>query len=122
MISPALMALISILAQVLAGLVPQLNLSSLEKGMVTLVEEILTQLPTLWAALKSGGTKTAEVTAALISIQTVAKEAAQNTSLNPVALAWVESIDNAAQKALVADTAAQVKVDPDSLTDIPAVG
>jgi len=121
MISPALIALISILAQVLAGLVPQLNLSSLEKGMVTLVEEILTQLPTLWAALKSGGTKTAEVTAALISIQTVAREAAQNTNLNPATLAWVESIDNAAQKALVADTAAQAKVEPDSLTDIAPV-
>jgi hypothetical protein len=119
--TPALVALISILAQVLAGLVPQLNLSSMETGIITLVEEILTQLPTLWAALKSGGTKTAEVTAALVSIQTVAKEAAQNTSLSPTTLAWVESIDNAAQKALAADTAAQANVDPSTLTDIPAV-
>jgi hypothetical protein len=121
MISPALIALISILSQVLAGLLPQLNLSSLDKSIVTLVEEILSQLPVLWSALKSGGTKTAEVTAALISIQTVAKEAAQSTSLSPVALAWVESIDNAAQKALAADTAAQAKVDPDTLTDIAPV-
>lgn len=119
--APALVALISLLAQVMSGLVPQLNLSSLEKGVVTLVEEILTQLPTLWAALKSGGTKTAEVTAALLSIQTVAKEAAQDTSLSPAALQWVQAIDEAAQNALAADTAAQAKVDPSILTDIPAV-
>lgn len=119
--TPALVALISILAQVLSGLVPSLNLSSLDKSIVNLVEEILTQLPTLWAALKAGGTKTAEVTAALISIQTVAKEAAQSTSLDPAALKWVQSIDQAAQNALAADTAAQAKVDPTTLTDIPAV-
>jgi hypothetical protein len=118
--APALVALFSILSQVLAGLLPQLNLSSLDKDIATLVEEILAQLPTLWAALKSGGTKTDEVTAALLSIQTVAKEA-QSTSLSPTALAWVESIDSAAQKALAADTAAQANVDPSTLTDIPAV-
>jgi hypothetical protein len=119
--SPAILALISLLAQLISGLLPQLNLSSLNKGIVILVEEILAQLPTLWAALKSGGTKTAEVTAALLSIQTVAKEAAQDTNLSPAALQWVQAIDEAAQNALEADTAAQAKVDPTTLTDIPAV-
>lgn len=119
--SPALVTLISLLAQVIAGLVPQLKLSDLQKGIATLVEEILKQLPVLWAALKTGGTKTAEVTASLAAIQAVAQEAAQDTTLDPVALAWVQAIDKAAQKALAADTAAQAKVEPDTLTDIPAV-
>jgi hypothetical protein len=116
--SPAILAVVSIIAQLLSGLIPQLNLTGLTSTLVKLVDEILTQLPTLWSALKGSSTTTMEVTAALVSIQAVAKEAAADTTLNPAILAWVQTLDTAVQKALAADQAAQAKVDPTSLTDI----
>ncbi|HMF74289.1 MAG TPA: hypothetical protein VK604_01375 [Bryobacteraceae bacterium] len=116
--SPAILTVISIIAQILSGLIPQLKLSGLTASILKLVDEIVTQLPTLWAALSSGGSTTLEVTAALLAIQAVAKEAAADTNLDPVTLAWVQTLDTAAQKALAADTAAQANVDPSTLTDI----
>lgn len=117
----ALITVVSVIAQILSGLIPQLGLVGLAPMILKLVDEILTQLPTLWSAIKGGGGTTLEVTAALVSIQAVAKEAAADTSLNPTVLAWVQTLDVAAQKALEADTAAQAKVDPTTLTDIAPV-
>jgi hypothetical protein len=116
--SPALIAIISIAVQILNGLIPQLHITGLTSSIVNLVEEILAQLPTLWNAIKGGGTTTVEVTAALVSIQAVAKEAAHDPTLNPQVLQWVVSLDQAAQRALDADTAAQKTVDPATLGDI----
>lgn len=116
--SPALLALVSIIAQILTGLIPQLHVSQLSKNIITLVDELLKALPTLWSAIKGGGATTIEVTAALTAIQTVAQEAQQDTTLDPATLSWIVALDNAAQKALAADTAAQAKVEPDTLTDI----
>lgn len=116
--NPAILAVVSIIVQILSGLIPQLGLIGLTPSILKLVDEILQQLPALWAALKGGGGTALEVTAALVAIQTVAKEAAGDTNLDPVALAWVQTLDTAVQKALVADTAAQATVDPALLTDI----
>lgn len=114
----ALITVVSVIAQILSGLIPQLGLVGLAPVILKLVDEILTELPTLWNAIKGGGGTTLEVTAALVAIQTVAKEAAGDPNLNPAVLAWVQTLDTAAQKALVADTAAQAKVDPTTLGDI----
>jgi hypothetical protein len=114
----SLLTIVSVIATVLSGLIPQLGLVGLAPMILKLVDEILTQLPTLWNAIKGGGGTTLEVTAALMAIQTVAKEAAADTSLSPATLDWVQTLDTAAQKALAADTAAQAKVDPTILTDI----
>jgi hypothetical protein len=117
----ALITVVSVIAQILSGLIPQLGLVGLAPMILKLVDEILTQLPTLWSAIKGGGGATLEVTAALVSIQAVAKEAASDKSLNPTVLAWIETLDTAAQKALAADTAAQANVDTSTLTDIAPV-
>lgn len=116
--SPALLTIVSVIAQLLSGLIPQLNLTGLTPTILKLVDEVLAQLPTLWNAIKGGSSTTIEVTAALVAIQTVAKEAAADPNLNPAILAWVQTLDTAAQKALAADTAAQANVDPANLTDI----
>ena len=116
-----LTTILMLLASLLPSLLPMLGLSPSVSGLISAAATGIKSIIADVGAAKSGASVSADTTAALVVLQSAVAALRADTALDPTALATVNEQLLCLEEAISALQAAEITVDPTTLTPLPDV-